>query len=192
MDQGAGTWIALTVKPLKERLACHWLSFLGVEHTLPYLVRLRRRSRHQKAKPKPQYAPAMRGYVFVFVPDGQSITNVVARARLCPSIVRPVAIRGKPLALRESNWELKLNPKALDRDGAYERPVVEEIAPPAPPPPLGYVPGDRVRLTEAAGYFSGYTGRVDNIKGDEVSLAIEGLQLALLTVRAEAAIKLAA
>lgn len=173
-----GVWIAMTVKPLKERLAQNWLTMAGITHTLPMAIKLVRRSRHQKGKPKPVKVPAMRGYVFLFVPKGDTITDLVNRARKCTVVQNPVAVRGVPLVMLDrARPEDGLNDNLMNPFDAYEPPamVIGEMA--------------RVR----PGYsFAGFKGRVDNIRGDEVQLMIEGLRLALLTVPARAIEKIAA
>ena len=40
MERGQGAyWVAFTVRPLRENLACLWLSSIGIENTVPMAIR---------------------------------------------------------------------------------------------------------------------------------------------------------
>jgi hypothetical protein len=176
LDQG-DYWAVFTVRPCGERLAALWLTNIGVRHALPMATRLARRSRHQKARPKKEKYVAMRGYIFAYVPPGVMFTNF--RNRISnPSIVRPVGFNGQPLTFRlPVNWEDHLDPAVLDPE------CLE---------PLPIVVGDAVVITDEWRALTGYTGRVDSIRGHEVAIVLDGLMVALVKLPVNGVKKLAA
>lgn len=178
MERGQGDyWVAFTTRPLRENLAQLWLTSIGVESAVPMAIRPgRKTSRHVKAPPPPTKTPAIRGYVFALVPQHQPFADFAYRVSICPSIRHPVGVGGKPIRLKP-NWAETLNPEALDPHCIAPSPVAV---------------GDIVAITEEWQAFGGFTGRVESIRGHEVTLLLDGLRTALLKLPVNGIRRLAA
>lgn len=179
-----GVWIAMTTRPLKERLAVNYLNFAGMRNTLPMELKPEKKpSRYLKGKaPEPKAHVCHRGYIYVHVPTGKTITDTIERAKLCPAIRGVVGVRGKALLIREAGQVAKLE------EGYVLDPLNLLGAVQLPP----FAVNDVVMLNEAAGAWSGYRGIVKSLKDDELELAIEGLHVALFKAPMKHAEKLAA
>lgn len=188
MADGSGftgtRYVPLTVRgPHKEQLVKRWLENAGFEVELPVEVR-RFRGRHGSRKRGTVERPAIRGYVFLIIPEhigpGDELDDYLNRARAVHHVGSPIRIRrgGKPVIL-QARWLDELNVSLLDPDGLLTPEYVPEA-------------GEKITLNGAAGHFSGRGGYVESVTERDVRVIIETLTAALRMTVPRCAVRRAA